>query len=111
MSLSRIIFCLFGVIALLSGSSTALAARAHHQRVTKVAASQQAAAPVNINTADAAALAKLNGIGPKKAAAIVAYRSKHGRFQSLEDLTAIKGIGSKFLVRLQKRNPGKMLVK
>ena len=38
------------------------------------------AEPVNINTADATALAKaLNGIGPAKAKAIVSYRDKNGR--------------------------------
>jgi transcriptional accessory protein Tex/SPT6 len=41
------------------------------------------AEPVNINTADATALAKaLDGIGPAKAKAIVSYREKNGPFKS-----------------------------
>lgn len=87
----------------------AVAARTHHHVKAKPAAAQQVAATVNINEADAASLATLNGVGPKKAEAIVAYRNQHGKFKSVEDLTAVKGIGSKFLARLQKRNPGKIV--
>lgn len=53
---------------------------------------------VNLNKADAAALVQnLEGIGPKKAAAIVAYRRKNGAFKSLNELLNIKGIGEKTL--------------
>lgn len=49
---------------------------------------------VNINTADAATLASvLDGVGLKKAEAIVAHREEHGRFDSPEDLARVKGIG------------------
>ena len=49
---------------------------------------------VNINTADAATLASvLDGVGLKKAEAIVAHREEHGRFDSPEDLVRVKGIG------------------
>ena len=59
-----------------------------------------AAAPVDINRADAAAIAAaLQGIGPKKAAAIVAHRRRHGPFRRLEDLLQVKGIGPKLLER------------
>lgn len=54
------------------------------------------AEPVNINAADAATLAKsLNGIGPKKAEAIVEYRKSHGDFKSLADVQNVPGIGEK----------------
>ena len=53
------------------------------------------AGPVDINTADAAALASaMNGVGEKKAATIVAYRETHGPFQRVEDLSNVKGIGA-----------------
>lgn len=56
------------------------------------------AAPVNINTADAKTLAaNINGIGEKKAEAIVQYRKKHGPFKNADDLTNIKGIGPKLI--------------
>ena len=49
---------------------------------------------VNINKADAATLQHyLNGVGAAKAEAIVAYRNKHGRFKSVDDLQKVKGIG------------------
>ncbi|NOZ10098.1 MAG: helix-hairpin-helix domain-containing protein [Gammaproteobacteria bacterium] len=61
------------------------------------------AAPVNINTADAVALAEaLNGVGPKIASAIIEYREKHGPFQKVEDLVSVKGIGPKILERNRK---------
>lgn len=54
----------------------------------------QTGQPVNINTADAQAIAdNLNGIGIKKAEAIIAYRTEHGPFKTLEDLKSVKGIG------------------
>jgi competence protein ComEA len=54
----------------------------------------QTGQPVNINTADAQAIAdNLNGIGLKKAEAIIAYRKEHGPFKTLEDLKEVKGIG------------------
>jgi len=56
------------------------------------------AAPVNVNTADAQTLAKnINGVGPKKAQAIVTYRKSNGPFRSIQDLIKVKGIGQKTL--------------
>lgn len=58
------------------------------------------AGPVDINTADAATIAKeLQGIGLSKAQDIVAYREKNGAFKSTEELRKIKGIGAKTLER------------
>jgi competence protein ComEA len=54
------------------------------------------AAPVNINSADAKTIAdSLNGIGIKKAQAIVDYRTKNGDFKSIDDLLQVTGIGAK----------------
>jgi len=56
------------------------------------------ATPVNINTAGADQIAKaLKGVGPGKAAAIVAFRAENGPFLSLKDLANVKGIGKKTL--------------
>src|SRR3954465_13781011 len=56
------------------------------------------AEPVNINTADANALAKaLNGIGPAKAKAIVSYREKNGPFKSVDQLAMVEGITQKLI--------------
>ncbi|HEY7811752.1 MAG TPA: helix-hairpin-helix domain-containing protein [Nakamurella sp.] len=51
------------------------------------------AAVIDLNTADAAALDALPGVGPVTAAAIVAYREQHGPFASVDQLQAISGIG------------------
>jgi competence ComEA-like helix-hairpin-helix protein len=51
---------------------------------------------VDINRADVTTLAaSLNGIGEKKAQAIVDYREQHGPFKQIEDLAQVKGIGPK----------------
>ena len=56
------------------------------------------AEPVNINTADAAALAKaLTGVGPAKAKAIVSYREKNGPFKSADQLAMVDGISQKLI--------------
>ncbi len=49
---------------------------------------------VNINTADAGTLAShLNGVGEKKAQAIVEYRKAYGSFKAVDELAEVKGIG------------------
>ncbi|TAL73400.1 MAG: helix-hairpin-helix domain-containing protein [Rhodanobacter sp.] len=59
-----------------------------------------AATPVNVNRADAATLAQsLDGIGPAKADAIVAWRTANGPFKSVDDLRQVKGIGEATLER------------
>ena len=60
----------------------------------------QGVAPVNINTADADALAaSLSGVGLKKAQAIVAWRVSHGEFQTIEQLLEVKGVGNAILAK------------
>ena len=48
---------------------------------------------VNINTADEATLETLNGVGPVLAASIIAYRTEHGPFTSIDQLDEVSGIG------------------
>ncbi len=56
------------------------------------------AEPLDINTADAVTLAReLKGIGPTRANAIVAYRSAHGPFRAVDELTLVEGIGQKVI--------------
>ncbi|MBN8279443.1 MAG: helix-hairpin-helix domain-containing protein [Gammaproteobacteria bacterium] len=57
-----------------------------------------AAGPVDINTADAATIAReLNGVGDSRAQAIVDYREKNGRFASPDDVLKVSGIGPQVL--------------
>lgn len=60
-----------------------------------------AAVPVEINAATAADLEALPGIGPVLAARIVAHREQNGRFERLEDLLDVEGIGPRLLARLR----------
>ena len=56
---------------------------------------------VNINSASAEELQTLNGIGPAKAQAIVAYRTEQGPFATPEDLMLVSGIGQGTFAKLQ----------
>ncbi|MGM1020977.1 MAG: ComEA family DNA-binding protein [Bacillota bacterium] len=56
---------------------------------------------VNINTATAAELMELPGVGAKKAEAILNYRNQHGPFKRVNDLDHVKGIGAKMLAKMK----------
>jgi competence protein ComEA len=59
-------------------------------------------APVNLNTASAAQLDSLPGVGPATAAAIISDRAEHGPFRSVDDLGRVRGIGDAKLDQLRK---------
>ncbi len=70
------------------------------------------AGPVDLNSADAATLAReLDGIGMARAKAIVEYREHNGKFRSVDEMLNVKGIGPQVLeqnkANLQVRDPGK----
>ena len=86
-----------GVLALLVVSPS-------HVRAQAPAASVEKAAPViNLNTASAADLESLPGVGAKMAERIVEYRQKNGPFKKIEDLMNVKGIGEKNFLKLKAR--------
>lgn len=57
--------------------------------------SQAEEGKVHLNSASQEEIETLNGIGPKKAEAIINYREENGPLQSVEQLTEISGIGDK----------------
>jgi len=59
------------------------------------------AAPLDLNTASAAQLALVPGIGPGTAKSIVQFREKSGPFQRVEDLLAIRGISAHKLEQIR----------
>jgi competence protein ComEA len=60
-----------------------------------------AAAALNLNTATAAQLEGLPGIGKATAERIVEYRQKSGGFKKIEDLMNVRGIGEKNFLKLK----------
>lgn len=68
---------------------------------------EQLVVAVNINTASADELAEsLNGVGAKKAVAIIEYREQFGPFKTADELTDVKGIGDAIV----KRNADRIVV-
>ena len=69
--------------------------------VTSPAWSTSKSKLLNVNTASSSELQALPGIGPKKADAIVTFRTANGPFRQVEDLVQVKGIGPKTLAKLR----------
>ncbi|MBC8175290.1 MAG: helix-hairpin-helix domain-containing protein [Candidatus Marinimicrobia bacterium] len=56
---------------------------------------------VNLNSANKEELMSLPRIGPAIAERIIIYRNDYGKFQEIEDLVKVKGIGPKTLAKIQ----------
>jgi len=56
--------------------------------------------PLDINRATEEELQLIPGIGPVRSAAIVAYRTSHGAFKSVEDIVRVRGIGNNTFNRI-----------
>lgn len=57
-------------------------------------------AEIDVNTATAAQLETIKGIGPKTAAKIIEFRDQNGPFNSIQDVVKVKGIGAKTLEKM-----------
>jgi competence protein ComEA len=86
-----LVFALAGAVA--------APARASAPAAPKAAASETR--PVDINTADSAALESVPGIGKSLSQRIVAFREKNGPFQSVDDLLKVQGVGEKSIQKLR----------
>ena len=66
------------------------------QQIWESTAESEQTAPVsakiNINSADIVQLTQLTGIGEARAADIIAYRTEHGRFLTIEEIMNVSGI-------------------
>ncbi len=84
-----------GSVAVATGSAPAFASEKSAGKVASTAIT-----PVNINTASPSELAAaLNGVGLRKAKAIVRYREQYGEFVSVDQLSEVKGIGARTVER------------
>ena len=63
--------------------------------------SSQTSGPININTASAAELDQLPGIGPVISGRIIDYRQKNNGFKRKEDLLKVSGIGSALYAKIK----------
>ena len=91
-------------------SSTVFANTTVVQRGHQLSRVTTSSALVDINHATATQLSTIKGLGMKRATAIIKYRKEHGPFMSIDNLTNVKGVGEKMLMRIKKNNPGRLRI-
>lgn len=84
-----------------AASSPSASASASASSVSSSASGAASGDLINLNTATASDLQKLNGIGEKKAEQIIAYRQEKGSFKSIDELKEVSGIGDKTFVAIK----------
>jgi competence protein ComEA len=89
------------VAALMAPAASAQQSPAPQRRPPAASARKTFTGVVNINTAPAADLQQLPGIGAKTAARIIEYRQKNGPFKKIEELMNVRGIGEKNFLKLK----------
>ena len=65
----------------------------NHYLAKPALSASSAADKISLNNATVEQLQQLNGIGQKKAEAIIEHRQKNGKFKNIEDIQLVKGIG------------------
>ena len=90
---------LMTVMVLALGVGTAAMGAQEGRQMPAASAAPQP--PVNLNTATAAQLEALPGIGKATADRILEYRQKNGAFKKVEDLMNVRGIGEKSFLTLK----------
>lgn len=66
-----------------------------------VVSGQSSNGKININQADSTELQEIPGIGPSTADKIIQYRDENGRFQTIEDIQNVSGIGEKTFEKMK----------
>jgi len=99
LSRPKILTALAIVLAL--GGAAAAPVAAAPAAPAKAGASE--ARPIDLNTADAAALESVPGIGKSLSQRILAFREKNGPFKKIEEIMNVRGIGEKSFLRIKDR--------
>jgi competence protein ComEA len=87
--------------ALLLAALTAAPPRPSAQAPAAPKPAASESAPINLNTATAAQLEALPGVGPAMAQRILEYRQKIGGFKKAEELMNVRGIGERAFLKLK----------
>lgn len=91
--------CIIFLLSLFVISLPTQAAPKNANPQTAVVVQAEKSAKINLNTADIHTLTgSFKGIGAKRAEAIVEYRQMH-KFENLEQLSEVKGLGKSFVAR------------
>jgi len=95
MFLTRFIVLSFAFIFSLTACSRLPRSYPSNTTLVETSTSATKPAPVNLNTATAAELEKLPGVGSTIAERIITYRIKFGRFRRAEHLMMVRGISDR----------------
>jgi competence protein ComEA len=94
-ALAAFLVCVIGLLAYRTYSPRLTA------RPTDEVPISTAARPIDLNTAERVELLQLPGVGPNLADAILSHRTANGRFDAVDDLNAVPGVGAKTLDKLR----------
>jgi competence protein ComEA len=101
--MKKLLLIATSVLALSVFASPSFAKTSSEQVVLKTATKEKLD-KINLNSAGAKEIAEaLTGVGMKKAQAIVEYRQSHGKFNKIEELANVKGIGVATLAKNESR--------
>jgi competence protein ComEA len=100
---TSIVCVLLLCLGLLFSSMSVLAQKADPETAGKTRTEKAAADKVNINSASAEQLQAISGIGPSMANNIIEYRTKVGKFNKIEEIMNVKGIGEKMFQKIKDR--------
>lgn len=71
--------------------------------VSQLSSVMNSSGKVNINRANVERLMSLPGIGESIAERIIAYRKKHGKFNSIEEIKSVSGIGDRKFEEIEEK--------
>lgn len=96
------------MLAPTSGSETRNRIKGSMRRAKDVARRREPAPPqdvekIDLNTATATELMRIEGIGPSSAREIIRYREEHGGFRSVDELSEVYGFGEVMANKVRSR--------